>query len=37
MPLTSLSRVTMTGGTSCHHLNGDEQEEEEEVGFGENN
>ena len=33
--LTSLSRVTMTGGTSCHHLNGDEQEEE--LGFGENN
>lgn len=33
MRLTSLSRVTMTGGTSCHHLNGDEQEEEE-LGFG---
>ena len=25
----------MTGGTSCHHLNGDEQEEE--LGFGDNN
>ena len=34
MPLTSLSRVTMTGGTSCHHLNGNE--EEEELGFGDN-
>ena len=27
--LTSLSRVTMTGGTSCHHLTADDEHDDD--------